>query len=125
MKTLRAAIMAASALALLAPLPVLAIGHGFHGHGHFSGHMHAGPYHYRGHGRYGPYGTYSYWPYSYGGGVVVAEPDESEALLNYPPQPTVVYVPLPPQALTCHRSREIVTVPAENGGTAKVTITRC
>lgn len=122
MKIIGAAIMAASALALLAPLPVSANSHGFHGHGHFSGHMHAGrPYHFRGHGRYG---TYSYWPY-YGGGVVVAQPDQTETVLSYPPQPTVVYVPLPPQALTCHRSRETVTVPAYDGGTTKVTITRC
>ena len=120
MKIIRAAIMAASALALLTPLPGFAYSHGFHGRGHFPVHMHAGHrYFHRG------YGAYNYWPYYYGGGVVVAQPEQAETVLSYPPQPTVVYVPLPPQALTCHRSRETVTVPAYNGGTTKVTITRC
>jgi hypothetical protein len=31
----------------------------------------------------------------------------------------------PPPALTCSRSREIVTVPSDAGGTRQITITRC
>jgi hypothetical protein len=31
----------------------------------------------------------------------------------------------PTFALSCHRSQEVITVPTENGGSRKVTITRC
>lgn len=60
----------------------------------------------------------------YGGGVV-AEPPYQPVGVNYVEVPRIVYVPLPPQALTCHRSRETVTVPAEAGGTRAITVTRC
>jgi len=33
--------------------------------------------------------------------------------------------PEPPYQLTCTRSREIVTVPSENGGLREIGITRC
>ena len=35
-----------------------------------------------------------------------------------------IQIPEPP-GLTCHRTRETVTVPAENGGTRDITVMRC
>jgi hypothetical protein len=117
-KLVHAAIVVASAVVflLLAPLQIDANAHGTHAF-HFSDHFRASYHH---NGRYGAYGA---WPF-YGGGIVAVPPYASETMVNYAP-PTVVYVPLPPQALTCHRSQQTVTVPSEEGGTRKITVTRC
>ena len=42
----------------------------------------------------------------------------------FPPLRIDPVIPAPP-ALTCSRSRETITVPAESGGSRQVTITRC
>jgi hypothetical protein len=117
MKLVHAAAVVASSVGmlLLAPWYTGASAHGTHSF-HFSDHFRA-TYH---NGRYGAYGA---WPF-YGGGIVAVPPYGSEGMANYAP-PTVVYVPLPPQALTCHRSQQTVTVPSEEGGTRKITVTRC
>ena len=108
--------VAASALAmLLVPLPIAAKAHGAHAF-HFSNRLHAG--HHRGANGAGT------WPF-YGGGIVAVPPYAPVNSVNYVSEPTIVYVPLPPRALTCHRSRATVTVPAEAGGTKQITITRC
>ncbi len=46
------------------------------------------------------------------------------ALAAFPPLRIDPVIP-PPPPLTCSRSRETVTVPAESGGTREITITRC
>jgi len=133
MKRLQSAAVAGavSAMLVLAPLPAGAGPHGagaphFSGHRHgFSGHHqpfsgHSLPSRSRGNGSSGAF----YAPF-YGGGVVAAASDDSGGVVNYGEPPTVVYVALPPQALSCHRSRETVTVPAETGGTKAITVTRC
>ena len=121
---LRHAALAAPALALLltAPLPMGAEAHGHGAHGfHFSGRLHASrPY---GYGRYGGYGAY-YAPF-YSGGIVAVPPYAPANAVNYVLPPRVIYVPEPPRALTCHRSRETVTVPTDTGGTRQITVTRC
>ena len=43
---------------------------------------------------------------------------------TFPPLRIDPVIP-PPPPLTCSRSRETVTVPAESGGTREITITRC
>ncbi len=69
-------------------------------------------------------GARGYWPF-FGGGIVAVPPYANLNPVSYVAPPTVVYVPLPPQALTCHRTRETVTVAAEAGGTRQITVTRC
>jgi hypothetical protein len=75
----------------------------------------------RGHARNllggGPY-------YGYGGyGGDVAMPAETpETAMTYV---TPIMVVEPPPALTCHRTEQVVTVPAEEGGTRDIKITRC
>lgn len=116
MKHLRIVVAVAFALAMLpAPWTMGTKAHAAHGF-HFSNHLHAGHHH-------GAYGAY-YSPF-YSGGIVAVPPYAPTADMTYTPAPTVVYVPLPPQALTCHRSRQTVTVPAEAGGTRQITVTRC
>jgi hypothetical protein len=117
MKLVHAAVIVASALAMLslAPLQAGAKAHASHGF-HFSNRLHAAHHN-------GAYGAYGAWPF-YGGGIVAVPPYAPENAVSYAPA-TVVYVPLPPQALTCHRSRQTVTVPAEAGGTRQITVTRC
>lgn len=120
MKTIKAAIVIASALAMLvlAPLQLAASARGLHGF-HFSTHLH-GSHHQRAYGAYGAYGA---WPLD--GGVTVVPPDTPDSVMTYAPPAQVVYVPEPPQALGCHHSEQTVTVPAEAGGTRQVTVTRC
>lgn len=115
-------VAAASAVLLLAPSPPAAKARGRGGHVHFDNRYHryhaAWP-----RGAYRSYGAYGRWPF-YGGGIVAVPPPASGNVVSYPP-PAVVYVAVPPRTLTCHRSRETVTVPAAAGGTQKITITRC
>ena len=70
----------------------------------------------RGHGYY----AYTPWPY-YGG--YVAMPSDAQPVVNVAVPPAIIVQP--PRALTCQRSREVVTVPTEEGGTRAITITRC
>jgi hypothetical protein len=105
---MRAAAFAAAAVAIVAIPPLVvtanARGGGFGGHG---GRFHADHR-----------GVFGVWP-AYG------------TPLDYPlygvsrvaPQP-VVYVPQLP-VLSCHYSEQVVTVPAEAGGTKDITIRRC
>ena len=81
---------------------------------------------------YGQYGGYGYLPY---GGFVGADssdyytPDYS----NYYIDPISAFATLhlldpvipPPRSLSCKHSQEIKTVPSEDGGERKITITRC
>jgi hypothetical protein len=123
MKMIHAGVVAVSALAmlLLAPFAVTAKPHGG-GSGahalHFRGHLHSGRLTSGGHR-----GAFSQWPLY--GGVVAVPPYASDNTVSYAAPTTVVYVPEPPRALSCHRSQETVTVPSETGGTSKITITRC
>jgi hypothetical protein len=73
------------------------------------------------------YGSRSLGPYAWPffGGIGVVPPDEFGLATGSAPATTVVYVPEPPRALSCHHSREIVEVPSEDGGTKPITITRC
>jgi hypothetical protein len=123
MKMIHAAIagVSASALLLIAPLAGTAKSHGggsgghsIHSASHFrSGHLHSG----------GNRGAYGQWPLY--GGVVAVPPYGYDNIINYAAPATIVYVPEPPQALSCHRSQDTVTVPSETGGTSKITVTRC
>jgi hypothetical protein len=123
MKMIHAAIagVAASALLLIAPPAVTAQPHGG-GHGahtsHFGGHLRSGRLHSGGYR-----GAYGQWPLY--GGYVSVPPYGPDNIINYAAPATVIYVPEPPRALTCHRSQETVTVPAETGGTIKINVTRC
>jgi hypothetical protein len=123
MKMIHAAIAgaAASALLLIAPPAVTAQPHGG-GHGahtsHFGGHLRSGRLH-SGFNR----GAYGQWPLY--GGIVSVPPFGPGNTINYAAPTTVIYVPEPPRALTCHRSQDTITVPAEAGGTSKITVTRC
>ena len=56
---------------------------------------------------------YGYAP-GYGGVIVVL-----------PPQPASASEPAPPPRVVCKLRRETVEVPAEGGGTRKVSVTRC
>ena len=113
MKTIHAAIVVASALAmlLLAPLQIAANAHGAHAF-HFSHHFRANRHH------QGAYGAFY-------GDLAGVPPYMPGDMATYAPPATVVYVPEPPQALGCHHSEQTVTVPAEAAGTKQLTITRC
>lgn len=119
MKTVPAVIVAASALAmlLLTPLQLAAHARGSRAF-HFSGRLHAAQHH-RAQGAWPFYGGF------YGGGLAVVPSYAADAVVTYPPPAQVVYVPVPPLSLSCHRSQQTVTVPAEAGGTRQVTVTRC
>jgi hypothetical protein len=140
MKFMHSAAVAAAActMLLLPPSPAGADGHGAPAvhvsgqHHGLSGHRQgvSGQHHpfsartpWNGRRGNGPYGAFNA-PF-YGGGVFAASSDDSGLVVNSTELPAVVYVALPPQALSCHRSRETVTVPAEAGGTKAITITRC
>ena|ERR1700722_13909310 len=86
----------------LATLPVDVLAKGFGGHGFHHGFRHS------------PYGALVA---SYGFG------DESVSGMSL--QPQIVSVSPPQPALSCHHSRETVTVLSEEGGTREITITRC
>jgi len=61
------------------------------------------------------------------GGYSYDVPDydvEAISEVSYPPLRIDPQIP-PPAGLSCRRTRETVTVPAENGGIRQVTITRC
>ena len=96
---------------LLAPLPATARWHGFPRAGLHRGHLYtpAAPWPFYGYGGYGGY---------------VALPDYAPEIVSYaaPPVPIVMQAP---RVLNCQRSREVVTVPAEAGGTREITVTRC
>ena len=123
MKMIHAAIagVAASALLLIAPYAVTAKPHGG-GHGahtsHFGGHLRSGRLHSGGYR-----GGYNQWPLY--GGILSVPPYWPDNTINYAAPTTVIYVPEPPRALTCHRSQDNVTVPSETGGTIKISVTRC
>ena len=103
-----AAIVAGLALLLPASLQTAAHARNFH----FSNRLHGAGHHGGG------------WPF-FGGGIVAVPPYVPVDAVNYAAPPRIVYVPLPPRALTCHRTRETVTVPAQAGGTTQITVTRC
>jgi len=46
-------------------------------------------------------------------------------VLVLPPQPASAAEPAPPPRITCKIARETIEVPAEGGGTRKVSFTRC
>jgi len=118
MKTVNAAIVAASALLLLlTPLQLAAKAapHALHAH-HFFAHLHQGHHH----RAYGAYGAYGAWPLYGDIPSYTVDAGMSSAL---PAQ--IIYVPERPAALGCHHSEQTVTVPAEAGGTRQVTVTRC
>lgn len=104
-----AAIAAVLAL-LLASLPVDA---------QWTGLSRSGPH--RGHARHflGAVPYYGYGGYS---GYVAMPAEDPEMAVTYV---TPITVAPPPAALTCHRSEQVVTVPAEEGGTRDIRITRC
>jgi hypothetical protein len=118
MKKIHTALIVAPALAvvLLAPLAVMANAHGlgFDAHSiHSTSHVGSA---YR-HGQYGQWPLY--------GGVVTAAPDASDNIMTSATPETVVFVSETSRTLSCQHSREIVTVPSEQGGTRQITITRC
>jgi hypothetical protein len=117
MKIMQVAVVVTSTLAMLFVAPLEVVAASAHGFGAHSSHgaPHFRPVRHR--------GTYRHWPY-YGGYVAVA-PYVSDNTITYAPPERVVYVPLRPQALSCHHSKETITVPAEGGGTREITITRC
>ncbi len=116
MKIIHIATVVVPALAMLvaAPLEVNAHGIGFGAHSfHATGHFRLA---YR-HGQYGQWPLY--------GGIAIVPPDVSDNLMIDETPETVVFVPEPPRSLSCQHSQQIVTVPAEQGGTRQITITRC
>jgi hypothetical protein len=84
-----------------------------------------------GHRAYGQYGGYGYFPY--GGFVEANLPDYTPDYSNYYIDPISAFATLhlldpvipPPRSLSCKHSQEIKTVPSEDGGERKITITRC
>jgi hypothetical protein len=118
MKMIHAAVVgvSASAMLLLAPLEAVAGPHGggFGAHSfHFTSHFRSARHH----------GAFGRWPLF--GGLVAVPPYASDNIVTYVTPETVVFVPEPPRALSCHRSQQTVTVPSEAGGTREITITRC
>ena len=77
-------------------------------------------------GRWPFYGSWPLYGGLYGGLYAVPPYGFDNDLTSSVPAPEqVIYVPMPPTALTCKHSEETVTVPAEAGGTKQLTITRC
>jgi hypothetical protein len=101
------AVAAAAAVFLVAPSAGRA-----HPHGH--GGLHG---HHAFHGAWPWYGGYVALPP--GMGVYAGGYGQTLAPL------TVKFVPEPPRALSCHRSRQTVKVPAQDGGSSEITVTRC
>jgi hypothetical protein len=136
MRTIHAAILVACTVGALAIAPVFSVTSAAKGlGGHPSGGFRSSatglsrplfrPRLFRNFSRW-PLAGYSQWP-RYGGfygGYVATSPDGSEAVSYVMPE-RVIYVPLPPQALTCKHSVEKVTVPSSLGGTREITVTRC
>jgi hypothetical protein len=110
MKLKHAAI--AASLAILLPASLQTAAHARHFR--FSNRLHAA------HHGHAPGG----WPF-FSGGIVAVPPYAPVNWANYAAPPSIIYVPVPPRALTCHRTRETVTVPVQAGGTRQITITRC
>jgi hypothetical protein len=129
MKIIHAAIIVVFVVAMLLVLPMGPVANarsgGFGGHSsHFSGpglftspglsrHLH----------RTRPRGNFGQWPLF--GGYYAVPPYASDNIITYATPERVVFVAVPPRALSCHHSVQTVTVPAELGGTREITITRC
>jgi hypothetical protein len=111
------------AMLLLAQLNVTANargnGSGVHSF-HFSGHSNSTFQH--GHSAR-PHRAFGQWaPY---GGIVAVSPYAPDEAMTYTTPEPVVFVPILQRALSCHKSKQTVTVPSEDGGTREITITRC
>jgi hypothetical protein len=81
---------------------------------------------YRGPALYGPSGNLGYAPLY--GGLVDYSPAMMDDFGYYPMPAPVQFVarpPAPAPAPTCQPSVEVVTVPAEEGGTRQITVRRC
>lgn len=63
------------------------------------------------------------WPLY--GGLYAVPPYDFYSNGSYVQPGPIVFVSQPPAALSCQSSKEIKTVPSENGGTRDITITRC
>ncbi|HZQ11486.1 MAG TPA: hypothetical protein VFB31_01610 [Pseudolabrys sp.] len=65
-------------------------------------------------------------PFPYGdyGGYIATAPYGDQPAVTYvaAPEPIIVQ---PPRVLSCQRSEQVVTVPAEAGGTRDIRVTRC
>ena len=132
MKIIHAAIIAVFAMAMLLLAPaapvVNARGGGFGAHSSHSSHL-SGPGLFSGPGlsRHGHQarlrGNFSPWPLF--GGYYAVPPYASDNIVTYATPERVVFVAVPPRALSCKHSVQTVTVPAELGGTRDITITRC
>ena len=96
----------AAALALLAPMSA-STSHAAKAHGVGLHVLHFAHHHHRHRG---------FWPLY--GGVVVAGNNEAAYAI---PEPT----PVPLLVRSCRHSQDVVTVPSEDGGTRRITITRC
>jgi hypothetical protein len=132
MKTIQAAILVACAAGALAITPVATAAKSFSNpargfHSPAPGLARTFP-------RARPFGNFSRWPLSgysqwprydgfYGG--YIATSSDGPGAVSYVIPERVIYVPLPPQALTCKHSVEKVSVPAEGGGMREITVTRC
>lgn len=103
---------------MLSSFAVNAQARGIRVHGFQSGHHYAWGNHGYGRARRGAIGA---WPWY--GGVLAVPPYEPTADTYVVSEPIIVAPPPPP--LTCHRTIQTVTVPAEGGGTRQITITRC
>jgi hypothetical protein len=68
------------------------------------------------------FATGGLWPYYESGYIPTGTYGDIDTT-TYPE--TVSFVPKPMPAPVCHRSEEIVTVPAEGGGTSKIKVIRC
>ena len=131
MKIIHAAIIAVFAMAMLLLAPASSVVNargGFGGHSshssHFSGPgLFVGPGLSRHRQQARPRGNFSQWPLF--GGYYAVPPYASDNIITYAMPERIVFVAVPPRALTCKRSVQTVTVPAELGGTREITITRC
>ena len=63
--------------------------------------------------------------FPYGGYVAGTLSSASYSESDIPPLQAREFPPEPTRALTCHRSRETMAVPAEGGGEQQVRVTRC
>jgi hypothetical protein len=116
-------VIAASAFALLLPrqdLAAKARGHGVGVKTSIFTRHYLSAHHYRLGRRHGAFGGQPFF-----GSLVEVPPYVSDNGPGYAPPAMAVAAPEPPQALSCHRTQEIVQVPSEEGGTRKITITRC
>jgi len=131
MKIVYAAIIAVFVVAMLLVLPPAPVANargGFGAHSphssHFSGSgFFTGPGLSRHLHRARPHGNFSQLPLF--GGYYAVPPYASDNIITYATAERVVFVAVPPRALSCKHSVQTVTVPAELGGTRDITITRC